>query len=56
MQAVSYTHLENLDSAVAFAKAFAARTGAVVAITGAIDIVADAHKAYCCLLYTSRCV
>ena len=37
---------ENLDSAVAFAKAFAARTGAVVAITGAIDIVADAHKAY----------
>ena len=31
---------ENLDSAVAFAKAFAARTGA-------IDIVADAHKAYC---------
>lgn len=38
---------ENLDSAVAFAKAFAARTGAVVAVTGAIDIVADAHKAYC---------
>ena len=38
---------ENLDSAVAFAKTFAARTGAVVAITGAIDIVADAHKAYC---------
>ena len=38
---------ENLDSAVAFAKAFAARTGAVAAITGAIDIVADAHKAYC---------
>ena len=38
---------ENLDNAVAFAKAFAARTGAVVAITGAIDIVADAQKAYC---------
>ena len=38
---------ENLDSAVAFAKAFAARTGAVIAITGAIDIVADAEKAYC---------
>ena len=38
---------ENLDSAVAFAKAFAARTGAVVAITGAIDIVAEAEKAYC---------
>ena len=33
---------ENLDSAVAFAKAFAAQTGAVIAITGAIDIVADA--------------
>ena len=38
---------ENLDSAVAFAKAFAAQTGAVIAITGAIDIVADAEKAYC---------
>ena len=38
---------ENLDGAVAFAKAFAAKTGAVVAITGAIDIVADGTKAYC---------
>ena len=38
---------ENLDSAVAFAKAFAEKTGAVVAITGAIDIVADGKKAYC---------
>ena len=38
---------ENLDAAVAFAKAFAARTGAVVAITGAIDIVADAERAFC---------
>ncbi len=38
---------ENLDTAVAFAKEFAARTGAVVAITGAIDIVADREKAYC---------
>ena len=37
---------ENLDSAVAFAKKFAAQTGAVIAITGAIDIVADAQKAY----------
>ena len=34
---------ENLDSAVAFAE----KTGAVVAITGAIDIVADGKKAYC---------
>lgn len=35
---------ENLDSAVAFAKAFAEKTGAVIAITGAIDIVADGQK------------
>ena len=28
-------------------RAFAAKTGAVVAITGAIDIVADGAKAYC---------
>lgn len=38
---------ENLDQAVAFAKAFAAKTGAVIAITGAIDIVADSRRAYC---------
>lgn len=38
---------DNLSKAVAFAKEFAARTGAVVAITGAIDIVADQEKAYC---------
>lgn len=38
---------ENLDDAVKFAKAFARETGAVVAITGAIDIVADSEKAYC---------
>lgn len=38
---------ENLDEVVAFAKAFAEKTGAVVAITGAIDIVADKEKAYC---------
>ena len=38
---------ENLDASVAFAKAFAAETGSVIAITGAIDIVADAGKAYC---------
>ncbi len=37
----------NLNSAVAFAKAYAKRTGAVIAITGAIDIVADGDKAYC---------
>ncbi len=38
---------ETLKQAVEFAKAFAAKTGAVVAITGAIDIVADERKAYC---------
>lgn len=37
---------ENLDAAVAFAKAFAERTGAVVAITGAIDLVCSEEKAY----------
>ncbi len=38
---------ENLDGAVAWAKAFAQKAGAVIAITGAIDIVADGKKAYC---------
>ena len=38
---------ENLDEVVAFVKKFAERTGAVIAVTGAIDIVADAKKAYC---------
>lgn len=38
---------ETLDEVVAFAKAFAAKTGAVIAITGAIDIVADDKQAYC---------
>ena len=37
---------ENLDTMVGFAKDFAAKTGAVVAITGAIDLVADGEKAY----------
>ena len=38
---------ENLDEVVAFAKAFAKKTNAVVAITGAIDIVANETMAYC---------
>lgn len=38
---------ENLDEMLAFAKAFAKKTGAIIAITGAIDIVADGEKAYC---------
>ena len=38
---------DNLDEAVAFAKAFAEKTGAVIVITGEIDVVADSKKAYC---------
>lgn len=37
---------DTLDSVIDFAKAFAEKTGAVIAITGAIDIVADAQHAY----------
>lgn len=37
---------ETLDEVVAFAKRFAAKTGSVIAITGAIDVVADGDKAY----------
>jgi len=37
---------ETLDSVITFAKAFSQKTGAVIAITGAIDIVCDASKAY----------
>lgn len=36
---------ENLAESAAFAKALAEKTGAVVAITGAIDLVADASRA-----------
>ena len=44
---------QNLDQAVAFAKEFAAKTGAVIAITGAIDIVADAKTA-CLMIRNGR--
>ncbi len=37
---------DNLDSAIAFAKAFAQKVDAVIAITGAIDIVCDSQRAY----------
>ena len=37
---------ETLDNAVAFAKEFSKKTGAVIAMTGSIDIVADGQKAY----------
>lgn len=38
---------ENLNGAVSFAKDFAKRSGAVIAITGAIDIVTDGERAFC---------
>lgn len=37
---------DNLESVIGFAKAFSKATGAVIAITGATDIVADSEKAY----------
>ncbi|MEG2174614.1 MAG: hydroxyethylthiazole kinase [Oscillospiraceae bacterium] len=37
---------QTIESAVDFAKAFSKKTGAVIAITGAIDIVADSKKAF----------
>ena len=38
---------ETLAEAVRFARGFAKKTGAVVAVTGAIDIVAGADRAWC---------
>lgn len=38
---------ENLDAAVEFVKNYAKETGAIVAVTGAIDIVADKDRAFC---------
>lgn len=37
---------DNLDSVIAFAKTLSEKTGAVIAITGPIDIVCDHEKAY----------
>lgn len=37
---------ENLDEAVLSAKEFAGRTGAVIVMTGAVDIVADRERAF----------
>ena len=37
---------ESLDSAVKFAKDLAKKTGSIIAITGAIDLVADADRCY----------
>ena len=36
----------NLDNAVAFVKNFAAKSGAIVAVTGAIDLVSDGKTCY----------
>lgn len=38
---------ENLDAVVGFIKNFSSRIGAVIAVTGAIDIVADGERAFC---------
>lgn len=38
--------LDNLEENAAFAKALAQRTGAIMAITGAIDIVTDGQRAF----------
>ncbi len=38
---------ENLDDAAAFVGEFARRTGAVAAVTGAIDIVGDGERTFC---------
>lgn len=38
---------DNLDSAAAYIKEFAKKTNSVIAVTGAIDIVADSQTAYC---------
>ena len=37
---------ENLDEMVSFVKQLSKQTGAIIAMTGAIDIVADAERAY----------
>lgn len=37
---------ESLDSAVSFVKQLAAKTGSIIAVTGAIDLVADAERCF----------
>ena len=37
---------ETLDNAVAFVKGLAGKTGSIIAITGAIDLVADSSKCF----------
>lgn len=38
--------IKNIESVIAFAKEFAKQTNAIIAITGAIDIVANSEQAY----------
>ncbi|MBQ1372574.1 MAG: hydroxyethylthiazole kinase [Oscillospiraceae bacterium] len=38
---------ESLEEAIAFARSFSKKTGAVITITGKIDLVADSTQAYC---------
>jgi len=37
---------DTLDSAITFVKAFAKKTGCIIAVTGAIDIISDGDKCY----------
>ena len=37
---------ENLEQAVAFVKEFSKKTGSIIAVTGAIDLVTDGEKCY----------
>ncbi len=37
---------ENIEEAITFTKELSAKTGSIIAVTGAIDIVADSNKAY----------
>jgi hydroxyethylthiazole kinase len=37
---------ENLEQAVAFAKEFSKKTGSIIAVTGAIDLVSDGSRCY----------
>lgn len=37
---------DNLDEAVTFVKAFASKTGSIIAVTGAIDLVSDGRECY----------
>ncbi|MBQ6550200.1 MAG: hydroxyethylthiazole kinase [Lachnospiraceae bacterium] len=42
----------NLDGVIAFAKAFSVKTGAVVAITGALDVITDGEQV--CLIHNGH--